>query len=165
MGYKSLEFLNHCHNRPDRPFDADQAAAVGFAVVAVQFADIRAVGYLAGIGFRIVAGLPGGTVVVADQAGEVEKGIFAGVVPAEIQGVTAGVHRCFATVPVLVTATVGRQTEIVVAARCQFAHSPSAFEGSLCQYHGGIHVERGSRRHGGLQGVLDEVDLLCCHTF
>ncbi len=154
---------NDLYHRPYRCGDADEALAVGFAVVAVQLADVGAVGNFAGVGGDVAAYLPGGAVVVAYQAGEVEERIFARVVAAEIQGIAGGPDGGLATMPIGVATPVGGEAEEVAAGGCQVARAPATLESRLGEDRYRVHVESGSRRQGGRQGVFDESDLLCSH--
>ena len=132
---------NQSHHRLYRLCDLDDAVPVGLPVVAVQFADVRTVGDLLCISLRVVAHLPGGAVVVPYQAGEIEKGILARVVAAEIQRIGAAFYGRFPAVPISVAAPVCGHSEIVTRLPCQVARAPAAFKRRLCQDGQRIHVE------------------------
>lgn len=67
----------------------DQQRLIGGTVVAVDFADVFAVGDLAGEGFRVVADVGGERVDRTDQAGVVHERVSGTVVGAETEGMGA----------------------------------------------------------------------------
>ena len=104
LGYSFLIVNCQFNHRPYRHSDLHQATAIGFAVVAVQLADVRTVGNHLGVRLHMMAHLPGRTVVVTDQAGEIEKRIFPRVVPAELQRITRSFDRHLPAMPISVLA-------------------------------------------------------------
>lgn len=104
---------------------------VGGAVVAVDFADVFALGDFPGKGFCVVAGIGGKGVGGADQAGIVHEGVCGAVVDAETEGVGAELD-AFAFPPDVGTA-VGGDAEIVVVLDGKCALSPTGLDRCLCE--------------------------------
>ena len=90
----------------------DQQRLIGGTVVAVDFADVFAVGDLAGEGFRVVADVGGERVDRTDQAGVVHERVSGTVVGTETEGMGAQLDAC--AFPPDVGAAVGGEAEIVV---------------------------------------------------
>ena len=109
----------------------DQQRLIGGTVVAVDFADVFAVGDLAGEGFRVVADVGGERVDRTDQAGVVHEGILRSVVDTETEGVDAQFDT-FAFPPDVFLA-VGGDTEIVVMLAGEITLSPARLDSRLCQ--------------------------------
>ena len=124
----------------------DQQCLIGGTVVAVDFADVFAVGDLAGEGFRVVADVGGERVDRTDQAGVVHEGILRSVVDTETEGVDAQFDT-FAFPPDVFLA-VGGDTEKVMVLACEVALSPTRFDDRLCQDHYRIDPEPFSRLAG-----------------
>lgn len=97
---------------PDLPANLDQQCLIGGTVVAVDFADVFAVGDFAGEGFRVVADVGGERVDRTDQAGVVHEGVARGVVDTETEGMGAQLD-ALAFPPYIGTA-VGGDAEIVM---------------------------------------------------
>ena len=124
----------------------DQQRLIGGTGVAVDFADVFAVGDLAGEGFRAVADVGGEGVDRTDQAGVVHEGILRSVVDTVTEGVDAQFDT-FAFPPDVFLA-VGGDTEKVMVLACEVALSPTRFDDRLCQDHFRIDQESFSRLAG-----------------
>lgn len=104
---------------------------VGGAVVAVDFADVFAVGDFTGKGFRVVAGVGGKRIGGAEQAGIVHEGVCGAVVDAETEGMGTQLDT-FAFPPDVGTA-VGGDAEIVVVLDGKGALAPAGLDRCLCK--------------------------------
>ena len=109
----------------------DQQCLIGGTVVAVDFADVFAVGDLAGEGFRVVADVGGERVDRTDQAGVVHERVSGTVVGTETEGMGAQLDAC--AFPPDVGAAVGGETEIVVMLAGEITLSPARLDSRLCQ--------------------------------
>lgn len=109
----------------------DQQRLIGGTVVAVDFADVFAVGDLAGEGFRVVADVGGERVDRTDQAGVVHERVSGTVVGTETEGMGAQLDAC--AFPPDVGAAVGGEAEIVVMLAGEITLSPARLDSRLCQ--------------------------------
>ena len=124
----------------------DQQRLIGGTVVAVDFADVFAVGDFAGEGFRVVADVGGERVDRTDQAGVVHEGVAGGVVDTETEGMGAQLD-ALAFPPYIGTA-VGGDAEIVKILAGKITLSPTRLDSRLCQYDRRIDPERFPRLLG-----------------
>lgn len=109
----------------------DQQRLIGGTVVTVDFADVFAVGDLAGEGFRVVADVGGERVDRTDQAGVVHERVSGTVVGTETEGMGAQLDAC--AFPPDVGAAVGSEAEIVVMLAGEITLSPARLDSRLCQ--------------------------------
>lgn len=142
---------------PDLPANFDQQRLIGGTVVAVDFADVFAVGDFAGEGFRVVADVGGERVDRTDQAGVVHEGVAGGVVDTETEGMGAQLD-ALAFPPYIGTA-VGGDAEIVMILVGKITLSPTRLDSRLCQYDCRIDPERfprllGKGKEGGKKFAL-----------
>ena len=114
----------------------DQQCLIGGTVVAVDFADVFAVGDLAGEGFRVVADVGGERVDRTDQAGVVHERVSGTVVGTETEGMGAQLDAC--AFPPDVGAAVGGETEIVVMLAGEITLSPARLDSRLCRITAGL---------------------------
>ena len=121
----------------------NQQFPVGFAVVAVLFADVAAVGDFLGISLGINADGSSRRIDCTDQPGKIKETLLIRFVYTKLQMRDSSVlySERFRSFPVEGRLSVSGKSEIVVVCPAKNTFTPTAFDGRLCQYDIRIQLE------------------------
>lgn len=134
----------------------NQQFSVGFAVVAVLFADVAAVGDFLGISLGINADGSSRRIDCTDQPGKIKETLLIRFVYTKLQMRDSSVlySERFRSFPVEGRLSVSGKSEIVVVCPAKNAFTPTAFDGRLCQYDIRIQLEMVPRPLGQPEGTV-----------